>query len=199
MNSELKKEIIESVNNEVAFGFSTKEEIFDDISDMFYEEEIDEDWLKKIIDEKYDAHVEESKSWKKPTDFERLSDIFSELNDENIITLHKAGYTRQDGYGDVAEVAAILKEDGVEPIGYCFYHTQDLERAIDPEIRNLFLCFDSFDQSNEKAIEIGKMITDKLSKAGFKTSWNGTVNERIKIEDILWLKTPEEDEEEDEE
>lgn len=199
MDKKLQEEITENVKNEVAFGFNTKDEIFDDILDMFYNEKIDEDWLKKMIDEKYDIHVEESKSWKRPTDFEKLSDAFAELNDENIITLHKAGYTKQDGYGDVAEVAAILKEDGVEPIGYCFYHTQDLERAIDPEIANLFLCFDSFDQDDKKAVEIGKMIIDKLNKAGLKTSWNGTVDERIKIENISWLKTPEEEDNEDDE
>ncbi len=194
---ELKKEILENVTNEVAFGFSTKEEIFDDILDMFDDEGIDEDWLKKLIDEKYDAHLEESKTWQHPTDYEKLAEVFEELNEENIITLHKAGYTKQDGYGDVTEIVEILKEDGIEPIGYCFYHTQDLERAIDPEIRNLFLCFDSLDQNDEKAITIGNLIVSKLNKAGFKTSWDGTINQRIEIKDINWLRTPEEDDDED--
>ncbi|MCL1942409.1 MAG: hypothetical protein FWF54_02520 [Candidatus Azobacteroides sp.] len=199
MNNEIKEEITEQVNDEVIFGFSTKEEIFDDIMDVFYDEEVDEAWLKTFIDEKYEAHLEESKTWERPTDYEKLAAVFEELNEENIISLHKAGYTEQDGYDDVVQVADILREDGVEPAGYCFYHTQDLERAVNPEIRNLFLCFDSFDQDDKKTVGIGKMIVGKLNKAGFKTSWDGTADQRIEIKGIGWLKTSEEEEEIEEE
>ena len=122
------------IQQEVRFGFDSEVEILQSTWDYAIEDEdqLDERWLRQVIGEYYHRHQEASKGWKRPTDFDRLAKVFDELNSEGIIALHKAGYTKQDGYSDVGEVIHML-DRSIKPIGYCFYHTQDLERAVDPE------------------------------------------------------------------
>ncbi|MCG8569528.1 MAG: hypothetical protein MJB14_05265, partial [Spirochaetes bacterium] len=71
-------------------------------------------------------------------------------------------------------------------IGYCYYHGQDLERAVQGD--GLFLSFGSIDPKKEKedGPEIGKIIEKELKKYNFKVSWSGTFKERILIEEIDW-------------
>ncbi len=187
----LKDELIEYIHKEVCFGFDSDAEILQSVWDYAIEDEdqLDERWLKQVIAGYYGRHQEESKNWKRPTDFDRLAKVFDELNSEGIIALHKAGYTKQDGYSDVGEVIHML-DRSIKPIGYCFYHTQDLERAIDPAIRNLFLAFDDIRQDDKNAILIGKTIVSKLNESGLKTEWDGTIDQRIEIKDIHWQKVP---------
>lgn len=187
----LKNEVIEFIKQEILFGFNNKEDILEAIWSVGFEneEQLDENWLKKIISDFYISRQNESKEWKKPTDFDKLAKVFDELNRERIVALHKAGYTKQDGYSDVRETLSLVKAN-VQPIGFCFYHTQDLERAIDPTIKNLFLAFDDIKQNDENAIKIKKLIVKKLNENGLQTEWNERTDERIKIKGISWQKTP---------
>lgn len=190
-NEDLKQDVIDLIRQEVLFGFADEAEILEAMWDLEtdYGETLNEEWLKHRIAEYYTAYREEGRRWEQTTDYDRLASAFDELNREKIIALHKAGYTKQDGYSDVGEVMEHLHPD-VKPIGFCFYHTQDLERAIDPGIRNLFLAFDDIGQDDEKAVLVGKKIVTKLNEHGLKTEWNGTVDQRIEIKDIRWQKAP---------
>lgn len=190
-NKELKQDVIDLIRQEVLFGFDNEAEILEATWDLEadYGEKLDGEWVRHMIAEYYNTRQAETNQWEKPTDFDRLAKSFDELNRAKIIALHKAGYTKQDGYSDVGEVRGHL-QPGIEPIGYCFYHMQDLERAIDPEIRNLFLAFDDIGQDDEKAVWVGKKIVATLNKNGLKTEWNGTVDQRIEIKDIRWQKVP---------
>lgn len=190
-DSELKNELIAYIQQEVHFGFDSETEILQSAWDYGIEDEdqLDEHWLRQVIGEYYRRHQEESKGWSRPTDFDRLAKAFDELNSEGIIALHKAGYTKQDGYSDVGEVIHML-DSPIKPLGYCFYHTQDLERAIDPEIQNLFLAFDDIRQDDEHALLVGRKIVAKLNENGLKTEWDGTIDQRIEIKNIYWQKVP---------
>ena len=53
-----------------------------------------------------------------------------QLEAAGIIALHNAGYTMSDGLDDVGEVYERRKAKGLASRGYCFYHGQDVERAI---------------------------------------------------------------------
>lgn len=191
VNKELKQDVIDLIRQEVLFGFDNEAEILEATWDLEadYGEELDGEWVRHMIAKYYNTRQTESRQWERPTDFDRLARSFDELNREKIIALHKVGYTKQDGYSDVGEVKVHLKA-GVKPVGYCFYHTQDLERAIDPEIRNLFLAFDDIGQDDEKAVWVGKKIVTTLNENGLKTEWNGTIDQRIEIKDIRWQKVP---------
>lgn len=193
-DNELKNEVLEFIKREVQFGFDNQADILESVWDAGFEDEdeLHENWLKQVIAEHYNHHQTESKKWTMPTDFDKLAKVFDELNQEKIIALHKAGYTKQDGYSDVGEVVDLLSTKNIVPLGYCFYHTQDLERAIEPTSKNLLLAFDDINENDENAIVIGQKITKKLNDNGFTVEWNGTVEERIEIKNISWQKIPDE-------
>jgi len=67
---------------------------------------------------------------------------------------------------------------------------QDLERAISPSSKNLFLAFDDIHQNTENAILIGQKIVKKLLEKGFTVEWNETIEQRIEIKNINWQKVP---------
>jgi len=191
MTEEIKKETLEQLALDIKFGFENEFQLFESIRDMFYnEEDFDEAWLKEQISEKYLKHQNESLSWAHPTDFEKLAIIFDELIRENIVCLHNAGYTKSDGEGDCMETIERLDELGIRSEGFCYYHSQDLARAVNPEIHNLYLGFDSTTQDDNDALFIANKIITKLKAMGFVTYWPETVDQRIEIKNFYWKKIP---------
>ncbi len=188
MNQEIKDEAIEQLEKDILFGFENGDDLLESISEMFYDEDdFDEDWLKKEIGIRLEKHQAESLNWEKPTDFERLVKSFDELNKEKIVSLHKTGYTRQDGESDCSEIIDKLKTIGITAKGYCFYHTQDLERAIGDE-KMLYIGFDSYNRDDKLAKEVAEKIVEILKNNGFNVNWNGSFETRIEILDIRWKK-----------
>ena len=189
MKPEIKKEAIEHLERDVLFGFESKEDLFESISELFYDEDdFDDDWFKMEIEKRFSSHLKNSGNWKKPTDFERLVKVFDQLNKEGIVSLHKAGHTRQDSEGDCREIIEELEAIGIKAKGYCYYHSQDLERAI---IDNgmLFIGYGSNAHNDEIGFEIANRIVELLNKNGFQTEWNGSLDTRIEINKIVWKKT----------
>ncbi|MDX2045894.1 MAG: hypothetical protein SFU87_03860 [Chitinophagaceae bacterium] len=195
MTQDIKNEALEQLELDIKFGFENEEELFDSIREMFYgEDDFDEVWLRQIISEKYKQHQKDSLTWTRPTDFDKLVKTFDELIEEKIVCLHKAGYTKQDGEGDCTETIEKLNELGVKVIGFCYYHSQDLARAVDPDIRNLYLGFDSPTQDDNEALQVADKIVTKLRKNDFEVSWAGTVDQRIEVKNITWRKIPDNEE-----
>jgi hypothetical protein len=191
MTQEVKNEALEQLELDIKFGFDNEEEIFDGIRDMFYDEDdFDEDWLRRNISEKYNQYQKESLTWTRPNDFDRLAKTFDQLTKEKIVCLHKAGYTKQDGEGDCMETIEKLNELGIKAIGFCYYHSQDLARTVDKDIRNLYLGFDSPTQDDNEALQVAKKIVSTLQDNNFEVSWTGTVDQRIEIKNINWQKIP---------
>lgn len=185
--------IFESIYNQIRMGFLSieeiKENIIEEIEDNEFEEEMSKEWAYKIIREEYEMLVTESKNWKKPTDTEKLIKAFNELCKTNIIALHNAGYTTSDGEGEVAEVETELIERGKKPDGYCFYHEQDLARAIVPENPSLMIAFQKINNSDDKTtVEIGKRVVEILKKNGFQINWNQSATTKIEIPNFSWKK-----------
>jgi hypothetical protein len=177
MTEETKQEALEQLELDIKFGFENEEQLFESIREMFYEEaNFDEKWLRLAIADKYKRHQIDSSTWTHPTDFERLAETFDDLIREGIVCLHKAGYTKSDGEGDCMETIERLNELGIKAIGFCYYHSQDLGRAIDPEIRNLYLGFNSPTQNDNEALLVANRIVDKLKSHGFEVNWPGTVD-----------------------
>ena len=189
MRQEIKDEAIEQLEKDVLFGFEDGDDLLESISEMFYDEtDFDENWLKQEIEIRLKKHKTDSFKWEKPTDFDRLVKAFDELNKNKIISLHRAGYTKSDGESDCSEIIDELKELGINAKGYCYYHTQDLERAIGKE-KMLFLGFDSYNRNDELAKEVAEKIISVLTDNGFSTKWNGSIDTRIEILNINWKKT----------
>ncbi|WP_289661469.1 DUF6891 domain-containing protein [Flavobacterium panacagri] len=190
--------IYESIFNQVRMGFLSiddiKENIMEEIEDNEFEEEISEAWAFEKIDEEYQKLLTESKHWKSPTDTERLINAFDELCDQNIVALHNAGYTTSDGEYEVVEVERELRENGVTSDGYCFYHEQDLARAIDPENPSLYIAFQKVDNSDPATtIEVGKKVAEVLRNNGFEVKWEETASRKIEIPNFRWQQVYNED------
>lgn len=127
----------------------------------------------------------EKASWPKITDCDRLDAVFEALNKQGIVSIQNAGYTQSDGYSDVMEMHGD-SDDPRNNIGYCFYHQQDLERALAGG--GLLLAFGPIDPEKEETdgATIGRIIVDLLKGAGFSVEWPGTFDKRIEITAIDW-------------
>jgi len=190
--------IHESIFNQVRMGFlfidEIRQNIIEEIEDNEFEDEISEEWAFEKIDQEYQKLLSESKQWKSPTDTERLIKAFDELCDDNIIALHNAGYTTSDGEYEVVEVERELQENEVISDGYCFYHEQDLARAIAIENPGLYIAFQKVDNSDdETTIEVGKRVAEVLINNDFKIKWDGSARTKIEIPGFRWQKIFDED------
>jgi hypothetical protein len=87
-----------------------------------------------------------------------------------------------DGYSDVSEAVANAPEGHYN--AYCFYHGQDVARAID--CHGLMIAFGALDDDPAGGIEVGRRIAQALSGAGFDVAWNGSFNERIGLPKFVW-------------
>lgn len=170
-------------------GFESIEDIIEnaleEVEDEGWENEISEDWIRETITREYSKNEAESKKWSHPTDPERLHAVFDKLCKNRIVALHNAGYTQSDAIYDVQDVWKDLEDEGMKPIGYCYYHGQDMERVI--ETGTLCIGFYGEKENNDKdAIAIGNKVASALKEAGFTIEWNGTASRRIEIPDFKW-------------
>ncbi|WP_077399371.1 DUF6891 domain-containing protein [Cellulophaga omnivescoria] len=188
MTLELKTEVLEQVKQQVAFGFTSKEDILEILLDSFYgETTLDESWLKQQIHEQFTVHQKINASLGPKTDFNRLVSAFDQLNSEKIVSLHKAGYTRQDAEGDCLEIIEELTNLDIKASGYCYYHEQDVESVL-LSSGTLHIGYNSTDHNETATKTIANCILKVLVQNNFKVNWNGNVENRIEIEDFKWEK-----------
>ncbi|MGV1020662.1 DUF6891 domain-containing protein [Empedobacter falsenii] len=183
--------IYESIENQVRMGFLSldeiKDNILDEIEDNEFENEISEDWATQHIEAEWQSRLNETKTWKSPTDTERLIAAFDELCDQNIIALHNAGYTTSDGEYEVVDVEQKLRDNGIVSNGYCFYHEQDLSRAIAKEDPSLYIAFQKVDNEDDAVtIAVGKKVVEVLKKHQFEVAWNESPTTKIRIPNFKW-------------
>ena len=191
--SENEEFIYESIFNQVRMGFlaieEIKESVLEEIEDNDFDNQISEEWANKIIEKEFEKLVAESKNWVKPTDTEKLITAFEELCKMNIIALHSAGYTTGDGEYEVVKVERALRSQGVKSDGYCFYHEQDLARAIVPENPSLMIAFQKIDNSDEGiTLEVGRKVVEILEKNGFQINWDKSATRKLEIVNFSWNK-----------
>ncbi len=170
-------------------GFESLDDIINDaleaVEDEGWQSEISEEWVREILGKEYLKNETESKSWQHPTDTEKLLAVFDTLVKGRIVALHNAGYTQSDAIYDVQDVWKDLEDQGVKPIGYCYYHGQDLERVIEAD--TLCIGFYGEKEKNDKeAILIGNKVAKAFSDAGFSVEWNGAASKRIEIHNFKW-------------
>lgn len=171
-------------------GFHTQSEIFEDAIEMLQEdwfldepiEERDEEATAKIISSELAKKSEAEAQWPAETDCDRLTRALEALTATGIVSLENAGYTLSDGWSDYQEVVQNEWSEGdlLSPVrGGCFYHQQDLERAITGG--GLDLAFGSVTGEDPDSCKIAIEIVEQLRALGFKPEWNGTVGQRIHL------------------
>ncbi|MES2105043.1 MAG: hypothetical protein V4634_13580 [Pseudomonadota bacterium] len=104
------------------------------------------------------------------------------MNDSMIIALQNAGYTTDDGLDDVSEIHATQPHGTYR--GYCFYHGQDLARAVAGD--GLMFAYGDMKDTEEGKTAIAAVIIDALERHGFAVEWNGSIQTKIKVPEIQW-------------
>ena len=99
-----------------------------------------------------------------------------------MIALQNAGMDISDGESDVGEELA--KSDRSKVRGYCFYHFQDVERAVAG--KGLMLAFGDLRSDREEKIKVGRLIVDTMRAHGFVVEWTGDPDVRIGLPKIDW-------------
>lgn len=176
---------ISEIRRLVWSGFYDVEEVQEILLDeIFQPGELDEAWAASAIKAEFMRKKEVEGAWPLMTDCDRLDSAFDELNDNGIIALQNAGYDQDQGIEEVTEV--YHEQGGADsPVeGYCFYHGQDLERAVDGE--GLLLTFGDIQGDDGRGVDIGHRIVETLARHGLAVSWSGTIDERIELPEIEW-------------
>ncbi|MDH2273107.1 DUF6891 domain-containing protein [Moraxella porci] len=155
--------------------------------ELYAPDELDSVWLQQTINQLYAKHEAHKQTWEYETDNDKLTKAFAELNSEGIISLEHAGFTNSDGYEDVMSVYSKAKNPSLF-YGYAFYHEQDAISAV--MNGTLMLSFGSLDSEKEQTlgIEVGQKIVNTLNRYGLQTSWNGTFEQKIQIDNFKWQK-----------
>ena len=159
-----------------------------DPDELTYE---DRAWVKAEAARACAAKRAAEAEWPEQTEYDRLEAVFAQLRSEKIIALHRAGNTLADGHDDVREQwrAAGRMESGIR--GCCFYHAQDLERAV--RTGRLHLAFSGgmipeIEQREANTMAVGRRIVELLRAAGFGVLWSGSIEERIEADLGQWRK-----------
>jgi hypothetical protein len=181
----MSSDAVDVITQLVWSGFYEEAEILEIVTEEVFEQgEIDEEWaLARIRDETTQKALDEA-SWPDVTDCDRLDDAFAMLNQSGIIAIQNAGYTQSDGIDEISEIYRELGGESSSVEGYCFYHGQDLERAVDGN--GLMLTFGDILGTDEKGAEIGMRIVTILQRCGLDVQWPGSIDTRIEIPDICW-------------
>ena len=123
--------------------------------------------------------------WPQTTDCDRLDRAFARLKAQRICALQYAGNTLDEGFDAVSDA---VNEEGVpqdQYMGYCFFHSQDIDRALDGE--GLMLAFGHLDSDDANdTIPVGRLISEALQQEGWQVDWNGSAEQRIGVPGLRW-------------
>jgi len=173
--------ILDAIKSHVWSGFYTPEDVQQVIDDLL-EEGADEPMLRAAVLPEFEKKALAEQAWPAENDCDKLDAAFESLEEQGILALHNAGYTMSDGHEDAA---AIIQESGPEQfIGYCFYHGQDVERALTGG--GLLIAFDHVHGEVPEKVSIGRAVQAALAAQGLATEWNGDPETRINLPDFDW-------------
>ena len=179
--SDIDQYILDAIQTFVWSGFHTPEDVQRLIGELL-EEGADEAMLRAAVLPEFEKKARAERTWPAETDCDRLDAAFEALEDQGILALHNAGNTMTDGHEDAA---AILEESGGDAfVGYCFYHGQDVERAIAGG--GLLIAFDHVQGDVPEKKTIGQAVRAALQAENLVTDWNGDPETRINLPNFEW-------------
>ena len=179
MNQDLVDEIEYMIDLLTKSGFFSQDEILEILEDQFIEYEIDFS--------EFDISLNDFNN----NNFSVLEKTFKKLSEKAIICVHNCGYDFKEGVDDIYELYVHLINNKYSALGFCFYTFEDVEQAIERDI--LKLTFGDFQRDENKSLEIGEIVYQKLIDAKFKVNWDNTVNSPIEIINFKWDKKYSED------
>lgn len=177
---------LEQIRQWVWSGFYSAEDVEEMLPDILEysddEDEVDEQRLRAHVSAELDRKRLAEAVWPAPTDCDRLDSAFQALHAQGICALHNAGYTQSQGHEDVAEF--VDQAPAGKYHGFCFYHGQDVERAVDG--LGLLIAFGDLQGDDEAGVAVGRAVAGALRDAGFTVDWDGTLDRRIAIPVLNW-------------
>jgi hypothetical protein len=181
----LSSEVRREIDCLVRGGFEKRNRIIEILCELFQPNALDEVEITVAVDAALAFLEKDKATWSTTTDCEKLDQVFAALNAHGIIALQNAGYTQSDGYEDIREIN-LRRSDRDKIVGYCFYHGQDLSRAVNGQ--GLPLAFGPMDSQLEQAKgpHVGAVIVEELERVGFSVQWNGTFAQRIYLPTFDW-------------
>jgi hypothetical protein len=137
------------------------------------------------------AHKREvEQEWPETTDCDRLDSAFARLREQNICALQCAGNTLREGFEAVTDHLDSDDERADSYVGFCFFHSQDVARALEGE--GLMLAFGAIDSDDDADyVAAGRVVCSALEENGLAVEWSGSPQRRIGVK-IRWQRrTPE--------
>lgn len=165
-------------------GYYAEAEIREEMLDDILEDDCDEPMLRAAVAGQWQAKQQAEQGWPAQTDCDRLDAVFYRLHEVGICALANAGYTMSDGHTEVTEAVAQAPEGHYH--GYCFYHGQDVECAVDGG--GLFIAFGDLQGGADADLAVGQQVAAALVGAGFVLAWDGTSKMRIAVPGFVWLR-----------
>lgn len=181
MNPDLAEELEYIEDLLVKSGFFGTDEIIEILEDQFMDEDIDFS----------DINIPLNKSSNE--NFSKLEKVFSSLAAEKIVAIHNCGYDIEEGVADAFELFVHLNNNKFKAEGFCFYTFEDVEEAVFDE--KLKITFGDFENNEQKALEIGKIVSKYLKEENFTVNWDESINNQIEINPFKWDKTYDSDKE----
>lgn len=174
MSDDLVSEIEYMIDLLTKSGFFSQEEVLEILEDQFIEEDVDFS--------KFDISSNNFNNY----NFSKLEEAFKKLAEKSIVTVHNCGYDFEEGVEDIFELYVHLFNNKYQTQGFCFYTFEDVEEAINDE--TLKITFGDFQRSENKSLEIGKIVYDQLIESEFDVKWDESVNSQIEIQNFKWDK-----------
>ena len=175
MNPDLVEEIDFMIDILTKSGFFSADEILEILEDEFIGEDVDFSQFNFSLNEFNNAN------------FNKLDTVFNSLANENIVAIHNCGYDIEEGVQDAFELFVHLRNNSFKPEGFCFYTFEDIEEAITD--KKLKITFGDFENNENKALEIGKIVSNYLKSEDFSVNWDETINNQIEILSFNWDKS----------
>ena len=175
MDSDLVEEIEFMIDLLAKSGFFSQDEIMEILEDQFIDDEIDFS--------KFDISLDDSGN----ENFSRLENAFTRLSSEGIVAIHNCGYDIAEGVSDAFELQVHLLNNKFDAKGFCFYTFEEVENAIFDGY--LKITFGDFENDEEKALEIGRIVSRYLKDEDLTIKWDETINSQIEVNPFSWDKT----------
>lgn len=138
-------------------------------------ETVDED-VKRLFRAAKDALTADAAHWPEMTDNDKLTAAFDELT--------KSGIRAEENYGyeasDCGELYREIRGD-TKWKGYCFYHNQDLVRAVLDGVLMIRFCAAVDKPTDEENRQIGNTVANTLRTNGLTPGWNGDPGNTISL------------------
>ena len=177
--------IAEQIRLSVWSGVKSPHDVREMISEILLEGS-DVASLLALIEQEFANKSNAERSWPPQTDCDRLSQVFCDLNDNGVIAIENAGWDKREAMQQCLDAYAHHPRQA-DYFGICYYTAQDIDQALDSG--ELYLGFASCKRETE-ANDAGRcadIIQSALHHAGFQSSWDGNISNRIKIS-LLWQK-----------